>query len=1203
MTYLVIDMDVIEKLNTYREAREMSQVELAKRLGVSFPTVNRWFNKRVKPNRVQLRKIENFLEENPIPAEPTVSEHNGVFRFENPRQERIYKALSLVGPGPAANYRDVCQLLSRKEADFLASRTHLIAHLLREIESALMDVLTPLSRARAGNQAHQEKGQDGHKKARVRAILKALAVPEDHPMAQSWLKIGLHKLAHRRALWFPRPFDSEFQDSWDTVENVLDFVLQEFQKYYLRYFTQLDTLVVKSRPTKEDLQFLSEEVPRNQVMLNYFFSRLTSPEWLDGLRAHDFFRYPPEPDFDEETKTVRFQIWPASRYLAKVAALAPAKVVAVIRQIPRTKNPRVYEDLVEAAAKMPSEVAVLLVDDAIKWFDSSEYLFQLPEKLGGLMAHLAKGGKVDAALQLAKALFSVRAGSSGSEKKSRAALSLPPDPLARFSAWEYHEMMERDFTELVKTGGFEAFDLVCDLLEEAVELSRRRRSDKGPEDYSYIWYPTLEDGPRVHGDGVREALVSAVRDAAERLCQTDSQNVLKIVRRFQKRFWRVFHRIGLHVLRRYPVGVEELVAEQLTDQKLFDTAWASREYRLLLREHFSKLGSDRRKIILSWIETGPPTEYFRGEQNKQQILRTRKMWQRDKLSWIGSGLPREWRQAFDGLVSELGTPPDLTEGLETFSWTGPTSPKSADELKSMSIEEIVSFLKGWQPDSKGWVPSPEGMQRVLSATIAEDPSRFAESAVKFQDLDPTYVRALMEGLEKSAKEKRLFDWVPVVNLCLWVVAQPRQIKGREVAKYDRDTDPDWGWTRKTIARLFHTGFEEGLSCLPFNLREQVWAVLQRLAEDPDPPQFPERTDKYEDFLTESINTVRGEVLHTVVRYAFWVRRHFEKSAEGSERLARGFEEIPEVREMLERHLDVSQDASLAIRSVYGQWFPWLFLLDKEWALHNVDVIFPMDEKGSVLRIASWGTYLRFCQPYNDVADILRHQYGFAVDGLRPSSKLDSGRAGDVKRHIEQGLAEHLMAFGWRGKLSEELLSRFWAKADPSLREFAIDYTGRSLYHTEGPLSQETQERLKALWEARLQAVREIVASGATTKELSGFGWWFAAGKFPDSWAISQLIEALELCGKADGENFILTRLLKIAPQLPLQALQLLEALIDSDKTDWGVYTWRDEAKPIVAAALDSNDPGTTKAARDFINRMSARGYLGFREMLPLADGE
>ena len=63
------------------------------------------------------------------------------FRFEDPRQERIHRRLLLVGPGPAAFYRDACRLMNQDHG--LQSASHLVAHLLRDTESALRDVLEP----------------------------------------------------------------------------------------------------------------------------------------------------------------------------------------------------------------------------------------------------------------------------------------------------------------------------------------------------------------------------------------------------------------------------------------------------------------------------------------------------------------------------------------------------------------------------------------------------------------------------------------------------------------------------------------------------------------------------------------------------------------------------------------------------------------------------------------------------------------------------------------------------------------------------------------------------------------------------------------------------------------------------------------------------------------------------------------------------
>lgn len=53
--------DLIKALNTYRLEHKLSQVQLAKRLGVSFQTVNRWINRHVKPSQIQEYQIKKLL--------------------------------------------------------------------------------------------------------------------------------------------------------------------------------------------------------------------------------------------------------------------------------------------------------------------------------------------------------------------------------------------------------------------------------------------------------------------------------------------------------------------------------------------------------------------------------------------------------------------------------------------------------------------------------------------------------------------------------------------------------------------------------------------------------------------------------------------------------------------------------------------------------------------------------------------------------------------------------------------------------------------------------------------------------------------------------------------------------------------------------------------------------------------------------------
>jgi len=55
--------DLIEKLEIYRFENRISQRKLADLLNVHFTTVNRWFNDRNIPNKIQRYHIIKLLEE------------------------------------------------------------------------------------------------------------------------------------------------------------------------------------------------------------------------------------------------------------------------------------------------------------------------------------------------------------------------------------------------------------------------------------------------------------------------------------------------------------------------------------------------------------------------------------------------------------------------------------------------------------------------------------------------------------------------------------------------------------------------------------------------------------------------------------------------------------------------------------------------------------------------------------------------------------------------------------------------------------------------------------------------------------------------------------------------------------------------------------------------------------------------------------
>ncbi|MGH7392664.1 MAG: hypothetical protein ACREM3_24875 [Candidatus Rokuibacteriota bacterium] len=268
------------------------------------------------------------------------------YRFNDPRQERIHRRLLLVGSGPAAFYRDVCRLMAGPLVD---ATTHLVAHLLREIESAIRDVLLP--------RGHVEPKGKGKHRAEIVAILRAYSIGPSDPAAVAWLRLSdeahderLAPFAHRDSLGAPRRLIDTFREFVTEVEAIFDVVLQRFEGRFLGSLPVIDELLKKTPPTEADVKVLRGRVPNNDITFEYFFARADAPEWVELLAAEGFFTRPPDPVRDDEKGAIRFPPWPESRYLSRIADRGELqrRVVELALAIPDTANINVHEDVCPA---------------------------------------------------------------------------------------------------------------------------------------------------------------------------------------------------------------------------------------------------------------------------------------------------------------------------------------------------------------------------------------------------------------------------------------------------------------------------------------------------------------------------------------------------------------------------------------------------------------------------------------------------------------------------------------------------------------------------------------------------------------------------------------------------------------------------------------------------------------------------------------
>jgi len=202
--------------------------------------------------------------------------------------------------------------------------------------------------------------------------------------------------------------------------------------------------------------------------------------------------------------------------------------------------------------------------------------------------------------------------------------------------------------------------------------------------------------------------------------------------------------------------------------------------------------------------------------------------------------------------------------------------------------------------------------------------------------------------------------------------------------------------------------------------------------------------------------------------------------------------------------------------------------------------------------------------------------------------------------------ENLMVFYWHGNVSledkEDLIAQFFMTASDSLRSHAIDFIGRSLSNTKDTVPVEILDRLQALWLWRLDIARASATPSQFAAELGSFGWWFISEKLDNSWILGQLKEALLLGAKLEPSHKVAEQLAKLATSTPKIVIECLRLAVENDKERWHIYSWRDPARDIILAALQSTDKDAQRKATEFVNHLIARGFLDFRDLINRSDG-
>jgi len=1082
------------------------------------------------------------------------------------RQESIAAQLrEMIGEGPAAFFSDACLILSQDPRPAAAS--HIVAHLLREVESAVRSVLQPPSVPKG------PKGENGHQ-ATIRAVLEELGVSADEPAAQFWLGLtgegnpsGLAGRAHRSALDAPRPADEEFAEFVNGVEELLDRLLKRFKARYVSIFTRMDALLAEA-PSAERVKDLRNKFPQNVASLSYFFGRAPAT-WLAPLAKGGYFASPPGPVLHPEDGTAEMPFWPESNFLARVAADAPEDAVSAAIAIPATDNMRVNSDIVEVALRVPGDQSARMVPRIIA-LTASRFGVLVPTRVGDLCRHLADGGHPDEAMQVAGPLLAKLPSVAASRGGDR---------------WSYAEILRKDIPALILAAGLPALVLLADILDQAITAETPDRLAELRQDMSVTWRPGLDgEPPGADADPVT-ALVSAVRDAAARIVGEGQAGISEVVAALEAHNWPVFRRLALHLLDSTAANATDLIEARLTDKAAIRDSSLDREFLSLARHHCASMSPGGQQALLALIDRGPEvdewaTQYEKatGEPPPAAMTRDRvARWQRDRLAAAEAILTPERQAQYRALTAEYGQAPDPTASappaVRDISFA---SPVAAGQLAALSADDLVDLLQTWEPSGSFLGPSRFSLASELGGAIRQDAVRRSAEADAFIGLPAVYVSAIISGLWQAARDGAVLDWDPVLRLSAWADGQA----AAEIAGAAGQDGTEWRDTRMNTLRLLQAGFRQGAAEAPGSAREPAWAIIEGAAADPDPSPEAEAS-AFGDGRSPgelSLNHVRPQAIATAIAFGLWARRSDPES------------DLSGFHDLLDQHLDPGHEPSQAVRWVYGESAAQLDYLDREWTAAHAAAVFPENPAERHLWEAAWDAYLTYAPVIPELCTILADQYQMAVDRLQPDA---TGQRPEARAF---GLGRHLLTRYWLGDLTfdshRQMLRRYYQNGPASVRIHLMRFLARSISST-NPLDTAVAERLRKLWESRVQAVR----NGADAAELTAFGEWFGAGKLGDDWDLQQLITALSLAGRIESEHEALPRLAALAPAHTNTCMTALEAWTRTSPHPWMLQQHEESIRAILKAGIASGDAAAAETATTIVSLCITAG-IDLRDALP-----
>ena len=500
------------------------------------------------------------------------------------------------------------------------------------------------------------------------------------------------------------------------------------------------------------------------------------------------------------------------------------------------------------------------------------------------------------------------------------------------------------------------------------------------EDYSQVWFKSIDSDKSIHISGTYEVLTLILRDIILARFERDKKTAKEIITSFLSNNYRfpIYKKIALLCIDKYwNSDYHDLFKKFVFDNKdiLRKADWEV-ELQDLIRKHSDEFKQQLREKFLELINDVP--DYYEKEGPKLVGY-----WQ---YKWLS---PFKEHEEFRGLYEDAKKAAEIKDKTSyepersTFKggFIGHKSPLTKEEILKKPIIDLIKDLhdfKGaelWETAFEG-KPDKEGLAEAVQNAAKEDPSKFTDEIDLFNKKGLYhYVNSIFWGFRDAARDGKIQDWGKVFKFSLEYIKQPWFLNEAAKEQGKGSNKGDYIWIFNQVADLIEEGSRKDETAFDPKYFVDAENIFDYMIETIKAEEHP---DTQRDAVTYALNTTLGKIIEAYIIFSLRVTRATKKKKKKKKK------KDDWGKKKYNRLFDKGIEGYIW----FGRYLPNITYLDKKYVQEKINFLSSLDKNDYKWKMFMEG-YLTGPYVYDDLYKLMRDNYIKAIEERIFEERIDN----------------------------------------------------------------------------------------------------------------------------------------------------------------------------------------------------------------------